>query len=169
MLPILSWLTVVVMAASVEVSVLSRLDLWGLRPNVVLLLVVCWSLVRGFEEGTIVGLVGGLAMDFGSGAILGVHTSALALVSMLIALSESTLYRGSLAFFAGTAVLVTACYHGAQLLVLWATSQDIPPFIQLVRVITPIVLINVLLFPAVFVLAQRVARATSGWRQLELD
>ena len=156
-------------AALAEATVGYRLEIGGGRPNLVLLMVVAWSLLRGVDEGTLAGLAGGVALDLVSGTPFGMYSGILTLLGAVTALSEATLYRGSLALFFGMAVLTTVCFHGVQVLILQALGREAPPFIYLVRVLVPTVLINAALMPIVFSLTQRLVRALSGWRQLELE
>jgi rod shape-determining protein MreD len=168
-MPFLVYAGLLVCGAFAEATVGYRLELGGGRANVVLLMVVAWSLLRGIEEGALAGMVGGLALDLVSGTPFGLHTGIMTLIGAVTALGEATLYRGSLAFFFGTAVLVTVSYHGAAVLALQALGWDMPSFARLVRVLVPTVLINAALMPILFALAQRLFRALSGWRQLELE
>lgn len=50
-----------------QTVVLARVELWGARPNLMLLLVLVWSIVRDLDEGLIVALIGGLILDLFSG------------------------------------------------------------------------------------------------------
>ena len=159
----------VVLAALAEATVGHRLEVGAGRANLVLLMVATWSLIRGVEEGALAGLAGGVALDLVSGTPFGLYTGILTLIGAVTALSEATLYRGSLALFFGMAVLTTVCFHGVQVLVLQALGREAPPFTYLVRVLVPTVLINAILMPIIFSLAQRLFRALSGWRQLELE
>ena len=45
--------------------VLSQVDLWGARPDVMLLAVLVWAVVRGLDEGMVWGFVGGVIVDLG--------------------------------------------------------------------------------------------------------
>jgi rod shape-determining protein MreD len=167
--PFLAFSGILVLAALFEALFGYRIDIGGGRPNLVLLLVVAWSLLRGIEEGALIGLVGGLAMDLVSGTPFGLYTTILTMIGAVTALGQATLYRGSLAFFFGTAVLLTVTYHGAAVLVLQALGWDMPTVNLLVQVLAPSVLINAILMPFAFTLAQRLFRGLSGWRQLELE
>lgn len=66
--------------AVVQVSVMSRVSLAGATPQLVLLSVVAWSLVRGPVEGIFWGFAGGLLYDLTSGGPVGV--SALAMIGV---------------------------------------------------------------------------------------
>jgi rod shape-determining protein MreD len=158
-----------VLAALAEATLVHRLELAGGRANLVLLLVVAWSLQRGIEEGALAGLAGGLALDMLGGTPFGLYTAILTVIGAVTALGEATLYRGSLALFFGTAVLVTVSYHGALVLALQVLGHELPSFPRLIRSLVPTVLVNAALMPIVFILAQRLFRALSGWRQLEFE
>jgi rod shape-determining protein MreD len=168
-MPFLVYAGVLASAAFVEATLGYRAEIGGGRANPVLLLVVAWSLLRGIEEGALAGLVGGLALDLVSGTPFGLYTGVMTLIGTVTALGEATLYRGSLAFFFGTAVLVTVSYHGATVLLLQALGWEMPTVARLIRVLVPTVLVNAALMPIAFAVAQRLFRALSGWRQLELE
>jgi rod shape-determining protein MreD len=152
-----------------EATLGHRLELGDGRANLVLLMVVAWSLLRGIEEGALAGLVGGLGLDLVGATPFGLYTALLTVIGAVAAQGEATLYRGSLPLFFGMAVLVTVSYHGAAMLILQAVGWDTPSFAYLVRILVPTVLVNAVLMPIIFALAQRLLRALSGWRQLELE
>jgi hypothetical protein len=66
-------------------------------------------------------------------------------------------------------VLATVAYHATEALALRLLGWSIPGPAHLLAVVTPTVLINAVLMPFVFVLARRLERSLSGWRQLELE
>ena len=66
--------------AVVQVSFFSRMSIGSAAPQLVLLSVVAWSLVRGPMEGVFWGFFGGLFFDLASGGPVGV--SALAMVAV---------------------------------------------------------------------------------------
>ena len=67
----------------------------GVRPDFVLVVVVGWAWIRGWEEGLIVGLIGGLFVDLSSAAPLGVHTVRLAGMGVLAGFVMARLARTS--------------------------------------------------------------------------
>jgi rod shape-determining protein MreD len=50
-----------------QTVVLARVELWGARPNLMLLVVLIWSIVRNLDEGLVAALIGGLILDLFSG------------------------------------------------------------------------------------------------------
>ena len=168
-MPLLVYAGVLVAGALVESTVGYRLELAGGRANWVLLLVMAWSVLRGIQEGMLAGLIGGLALDLVSGTPLGLYTVLLTLIAACAGLGEATLHRDSLGLVFGMAVLATVAYHGASVLALQALGWSVPGFPRLIQVLVPTVLLNTVLMPIAFILARRLVRALSGWRQLELE
>jgi rod shape-determining protein MreD len=74
----------ILMLAAVLQSVwLEGLDILGGRPDLVLLLVVAWAIIRGLNEGVVWGFVGGLFCDLLSGGDFGLWTISLTLVAFV--------------------------------------------------------------------------------------
>ena len=168
-MPLLVYAGLLALGALAESTVGHRLELGGGRAHWVLLMVTAWSLLRGFQEGALAGVIGGLVLDLVSGTPFGLYTALLTLIGGFAALGEAALHRGSLGLFFGTAVLVTVAYQGLSVLMLQALGWSTPSFARLVQVLVPTVLLNAVLMPIVFALARRLYLALSGWRQLELE
>jgi rod shape-determining protein MreD len=160
-------LIVLTLAAITQATVLNRI-MSGPRPDLVLVLVLAWSMVRGFAEGTVGGIVGGLALDLLSGVPFGVHTAILGLIGSLTALGEANLYRGNLPLFLTTAALATVVMHGAAILLLQASGQQGAGLFRFIQFVVPTAVLNAVLLPLAFTAVQRSVRALGGWRQLEL-
>ncbi|MGC9398560.1 MAG: rod shape-determining protein MreD [Anaerolineae bacterium] len=62
---------------------LERVEILGGRPDLVLLLVVTWAIIRGLNEGMAWGWVGGLLCDALSGGPMGLWTVSLVIVAFL--------------------------------------------------------------------------------------
>ncbi len=74
---------ILLLAAVVQSTWLEGIHLVGGRPDLVLLLAVTWSIIRGAEEGALWGFVGGVFCDLLSGSGLGLWTLSLTIVGFL--------------------------------------------------------------------------------------
>jgi rod shape-determining protein MreD len=140
----------------------------GPRPDVVLLVVLAWGIVRGVTEGSIAGIVAGLALDTLSATPFGLHTGLLGAIGSLTALGEENLFRGNLPLFAVTAALATVVLHGGSVLVLQATGQQTSNAFGFVQFVVPTAVLNAVLMPLFYTVIRRGVRALAGWRRLEL-
>lgn len=166
-MPFLVYAGVLALGALAEATLGYRVELDGGRPNVVLVMVIAWAALRGIEEGVLAGLVGGLALDLMSGTPFGLYAGILTIIGGATALGGPR--RGGALTLIWPAVLATVAYHGAAVLVLQALGWNMPGPVRLVRGLAPTLLFNVTMMPIVALLAQRLFRALSGWRRVEIE
>jgi len=115
-----------------------------------LLLVLSWSLLRGAREGIVWGFIGGLALDFLSGAALGSSAFALTLVAYLVNLGQLTIYRTN-PLFPSIAALVTNVIHDSILLVVLSlTGHAVAWHTTLLQITMPTALLGALLMPLIY-------------------
>ena len=140
----------------------------GPRPDLALLVVLAWSMLRGVAEGTVAGLTAGLALDLLSAAPFGLHAGLFVLIGAATALGEENLFRGSLPLAVLAAALAALLLHGGSLLILQASGQQTVGFVRFLQFAVPTLLLDALLMPLVFLLVRRWVRLLAGWRQLQL-
>ncbi len=75
---------ILLLSAVAQSVVIEEINILGGRPDLVLLLVVTWSIIRGAEEGALWGFVGGVFCDLLSGSGLGMWTLSLTAVGFLV-------------------------------------------------------------------------------------
>lgn len=153
-------------AALLQSTVLSSLDIWGVRPSPVLLLVVSWSIVRGGVEGIWWGFIGGLALDLLSGGPWGVSTLALMLVGLLAGLAEVNLSRSNVLFPTAMILGASLLYDLLCLILLSLAGWRMALLDTFLVVILPTAILNVLLSFVVFPLVLGLNRLVGGGRQL---
>jgi rod shape-determining protein MreD len=136
--------------ALTQTVLLAQVDLWGARPNLMLLVVLVWSVIRGVDEGMVWGFIGGLVVDLLSGGTLGATVLALLAVALLAGqpwgrgIGSPTIRLLLLAFVAVLA------YHLILLMVLtfW-TGYGVDWAWAILRVAGPSALLNTSLAPFV--------------------
>jgi rod shape-determining protein MreD len=74
---------VLTIVALLQNTWLSRVNLWGARPDLMLQCVLAWTTIRGINEGIVWGFIGGLLVDLLSGGPLGVNVLALLAVAFV--------------------------------------------------------------------------------------
>ena len=156
------------LAAVFQSALVTALDLAGGRPDLVLLVVLAWAMLRGPSDGVFAGLLGGFALDTLSGTPFGVHTGVLGVIGFSTGLGEANLYRGNLPLFFGGAVLSTLAFHLAVALLLQLLGLEPPSLARFAQVTAPSALLNAALMPSFFWLVRRCLRWLQGWRQLEV-
>jgi rod shape-determining protein MreD len=133
-----------------QVTVLPELTILGVKPELMLLAVLGWSLLRGPEEGMIWAFLGGALLDLFSGGPFGASILALLAISYLSAWLEPSVGRASFLLPMGAALVGTLLYQAIFLLVIQLTRGGVPWIESLLRVTLPSLAINALLMPVVF-------------------
>jgi rod shape-determining protein MreD len=138
-------LTLVALFQSV---LLSRVSLWGARPDLMLLIVLLWAMVRSVDEALVWGFIGGLLMDLLSGGPLGGTSLALLAAAFLAGQSWGQDIGSSVVRLLLLALVGAVAYH-LVLLIALATGHTVAWGFSLLRVAMPSVLLNVALAPFV--------------------
>jgi rod shape-determining protein MreD len=143
-----------VLVALMEVSVLPLFRVYGLQPNLMLVLLIAWLIVRGANEAYILAPLGGVLLGFVDGAPAGTALIGLAPLAFLQELRGSQLREGGLISAMGFTILMTFYFNLVHLGVftLWGEAGEWGP--ALTRIVMPTVLLNVaVLLPLYWMLA----------------
>ncbi|OQY20181.1 MAG: rod shape-determining protein MreD [Anaerolineaceae bacterium 4572_32.1] len=153
--------------ALLQATALPELKILGVKPELMLLLVLAWSLLRSSEEGLLWAFVGGMMLDLFSGGPFGTSTLGLLVVSFFAGLVEASTIRASLLLPMIAALLGTLLYQGLFLLIIQVTRGNVPWVDSLLQVTLPSLAVNALLMPLVFQIAvwldRRVGRQDIRW------
>ena len=138
------------------------------RPDLVLVVVLAWSMLRGSGEGAFVGFLGGVLLDSVTYTPFGISAALLGLLGYCTGLPEVNVYRGNLPYFLCIAALGTFLYHTLVFVLLQALGLAMPPILRTFAAAVPAALLNALLIAPTFVLCRRLLRTMGGWTQLRL-
>jgi rod shape-determining protein MreD len=146
-----------------QTTVAPRLTMLGVHPELPLIAVTAWSLLRGSGEGTLWALIAGVAMDLISGAPFGMSTLPLVVIGFGVGLSQRDVLRSDLgARHLLIPILVipvaTLVYQSAMLAWLKAFGWPVTWGEGLGRVILPSIIVNTLIMPVVYWLLRLLSR-----------
>jgi len=125
-------------------TVLNFISINGVKPDLVLVLVILNGFFRGTREGAFWGFVGGILQDLISGGYFGIYALTNMTAGYLGGLGEGRLYRDSRLIAAG---LVWVCTFGAQLvfyLLLLVVDVRVHVLTALTGIIMPVSFYNAL-------------------------
>ena len=105
-------------AALFQSTITTRLRILGVKPELVLILVVIGSMIYGSKPGIIWAFVGGIFVDLFSGGPMGSSSLALIGAAMLAGLGHTVLSRFNVLVPIGLMVLSTVVYSLIYILVL---------------------------------------------------
>lgn len=125
-------------------TALNFIAVGGIKPDLVLILVILNGFLRGTREGAFLGFVGGVLQDLVSGGYFGMYALTNMAAGYLAGLGEGRLYRDNRVIAAG---LTWFCTLGAQLvfyLLLALVGVRVHVLTALTGVIIPLAFYNAL-------------------------
>jgi len=145
------------LAAIVQVSVFSQLHVFGAVPDVLLVVLVAFALLRGSVAGALGGFFAGLLVDTASLGTLGLTSLVLTLSGYWIGrYGETTGRERAHAPFLSIAV-VTVLYQLGLLVVHFVLGESAPGG-AVVRSLVPAIVLNLVLTAPLYGLVRRVLR-----------
>jgi rod shape-determining protein MreD len=135
--------------ALLQTVLVSRIGLWGARPDLMLLVVLTWAEMRGVNEGLMWGSIGGLIVDLLSGGPVGATVLALLTVAFLAGQPWGRGIGSPVVRLLLLALLSVTAYHLVLLAALAWTGYAVDWRWALLRVAGPSALFNALLAPFV--------------------
>jgi len=127
------------------------------QPNVVLVLILVWSALRGLPEGLSWAFAVGIVLDVLAVDPLGTNALALLGVVLLAGLSRRRFFQSSLIFPMALAVVATVL-HGVGLLLLRDGAASAIPLSTLLRFILLQALLNAIVVPPLYLVAAAMNR-----------
>lgn len=156
------------LAALLQVSLLPTLQVGGVYPNLTLMVVVAWALLRGSRSAVIWALIAGLWLDLLSGRAFGGYTLGLVLAAYLAGLAAQTVYRPTIFFALALAAVATIVQDGLQMALLWLSGATFSLPDGLLRLVLPEIVYNAVIMLVVFPLLSWVNQ-TTGRERLPLE
>lgn len=104
MLPLLGF------ASILQATILGRVSFAGVKPDLVLLIVLIWTLVHGGLSGVMWAFIGGIWLDIFSGGPLGASSLGLMVAALIASTGYRTLYRYNLLVPLFAVILGTLAY-----------------------------------------------------------
>lgn len=138
-----------VLVALVQATWMPHLALFGVFPNLPLLVVTSCGLVQGVGPGALWGFIVGVAIDFLSGAPFGAATIALVVIGFLAGKAKLGAIRAHIALPMLTVFVATLIYEILFLLILTISGEHTVWWESLVRIILPAAALNALLTPPI--------------------
>lgn len=115
-----------------------------------------WVILRGLEEGLIWALIGGLSLDFISGAPFGVLTLAMLLATLVANLSHGRVFGSSIVLPLSLTFPLSFLFNGLILFILALLGRPIVWADALSNVLLPAAVFNtavmILVFPLLYLL-----------------
>jgi rod shape-determining protein MreD len=155
-------------AALVQTSLLPPLAVAGVTPDLTLVLVVGWALLRGARSAALWALIAGLWLDLLSGGPFGMYTLGLLAAAAVAGLGGGTVFRSHLILPIVMVVVATLVQGAVQLLLLALVGDGVVLTGSLVRLLLLELVYNSVVTLLVFPVLAWLSRVT-GQERLPLE
>ena len=141
----------VILAGLLQSTAATRFEIRGVKPDLVLLLLIAGTLIYGSRPGLVWAFVGGIALDIYSGGPMGASSLALMAAVLVAGIGHRILSRYNLLVPLGATLLGTATYGLVYLAILGALDLFLvagrqTPFLPTIQyIVVPAALYNMTL------------------------
>lgn len=146
-------------AALIQTTLSPYLEINGIHPDLVVVLVIAWTILSDLEEGLAWAVVGGLSLDFMSAAPFGLFTLAMVLVAIVANFSHGRIFGSSIVLPLGFTFPLSILFNGFALLILNLLGHPVIWLDAFNKVFFPVALFNtgvmILVFPPLYYLYRR--------------
>lgn len=96
----------------------------GISPNIVLVVIVAYGLLFGWQVGLAGGVVGGLLLDLTASTYVGIHVLALGTVGLLVGLAEERVFKDNVLLAAVGGLVGSLISQTVVMIVLWVFGRQ---------------------------------------------
>ncbi|MBN1221274.1 MAG: rod shape-determining protein MreD [Anaerolineae bacterium] len=149
-MPTIVSLVILISAALLQSTLLPYVEISGVHPDLVLVLVIGWVFLSGLEEGLRWALIGGLSVDFLSGAPFGVFTLTMLVVALVTGFFHGRTFGSSMVVPLGLIFPLSLLFNGLALLLLALLGRPIAWSNAFFDILLPTAIFNTMLMMLVF-------------------
>lgn len=140
-------LLLVIIALLLQSTIFTFLQVAGVKPDLVLMVVAFNGFLRGSREGAFLGFLAGLAQDIFTGSYIGLNAITKMAAGYLVGLAEARFFKESAILVSLVTMSVGVVNQVIFYLLLYYLHVEVPPYYALVQVIIPSAIYTGLLVP----------------------
>lgn len=150
---------ILISAAIIQTTIFPDIQINGVHPDLVLVLVIAWTILSDLEEGLGWAAIGGLSLDFMSAAPFGIFTLALVIVAIVANFSHGRIFGSSIVLPLGFTFPLSILFNGLALFILYLLGRPVIWLDAFNKVFLPVAIFNtgimILIYPLLYYLYRR--------------
>lgn len=144
------FLLLILLAMLLQSTFFSFLQVAGVKPDLILMLVVFNGFLRGSREGAFLGFSAGLLQDVFTGNYIGINAITKMLAGYLVGLAEARFYKESVIIVSLVTFVVGIINQLAYYALLFYLDILVPPYFAIGAVVLPSAIYTALLVPLTY-------------------
>lgn len=150
---------IIVFTLLIQLTLINLFTIQGLKPDLILLVVIVFSLLKGAEEGAISGFASGLLQDIFSSGLLGINALAKTVMGFICGVLKERIFAEHILFIIPVITFLVSISQSMLIfLVLNAFGVEYSLVWSLKQVAIPEALYNSLLAPFIFLAVKRILK-----------
>lgn len=85
----------VVLGFTIQTTIIRYIEVFNTKPNIILVIVILYALIRGKHEGSIIGFLSGVIVDVISGRVFGAHALLFMYICILVGTFNKRFFKDS--------------------------------------------------------------------------
>ncbi len=148
-----------ILGVALQATWLAQLNLPGdIVPDLILIMVISYGLLRGPDEGLFFGLAAGLFLDLVGGGLIGIQTLSKSIAGFSAGLLEKTIFKDNLLVPVIAALIGTLVLESVNVLMYLSFNSNYNYWLVLVSAIIPLSLYNAVFAPVIYHLFLKMER-----------
>lgn len=159
---VILYIIIIFIFVTTQVTFLNFIDIFGVRPNLIIILIVSISLLEGRNFGAVVGFIAGLCLDSVAGVALGYQALIGMLLGVLLGNINKRFFKENIFVMLICTFISTILFESAIILVSYTIGLRINYIETLKSIILPEAVINSLVGVVIFLLLVVIHRKLSS-------
>ncbi|HBM79453.1 MAG TPA: rod shape-determining protein MreD [Clostridiaceae bacterium] len=148
---------IILMLVGIQNSLFENIRILGVKPDIALTFVICYTFVRGNPEGTVAGILCGLFEDIFFAGAFGINSIGCMITTYLIGSMEGNLYKDNI-FIPGIFTFIGSILKECiVMLMLYLTRNNIVLYSALTKIIIPEAIYNTIIVVLFFKFAAKIS------------
>lgn len=147
---------IIVVTLVIQLTLINSVTILGIKPDLILIVVVVFSLLKGAKEGTISGFTSGLLQDIFSVGILGINALAKTVIGFICGIIKEKIFHEHILFIIPVITFISSFIQSILIfLLLRAFGTEYNLAWSLKQVALPEALYSSLLSPFIFLMINK--------------
>ncbi|MBE7551919.1 MAG: rod shape-determining protein MreD [Anaerolineales bacterium] len=147
---------ILISATLLQSTLAPYIKISNVHPDLVLVIVIGWTILRGLRHGVVWAVIGGLSLDLLSGGPFGLFTLAMLVVTLVTSLFHGRLFGSSIILPLSLTFPLSLLFNGLALLLLNLLGRPVVWDEAFSAVLVPVAIFNtavmLLVFPLLYML-----------------
>jgi len=150
-------IALVAVALLIQLTLLNFFTVLGLKPDLILIIIVVLALLKGEQEGSISGFLAGLSQDFFSSSLLGINALAKTSLGFICGVLKTRIFPEHIIYLVPLITFFASLLHSLMVFFIFRSfGMEYNFILNVKQIFLPEALFNSILSPFIFLIVNRI-------------